>query len=691
MNRIVALLFYILLLPTLSSSILSQNKHKVDSLLAVLDTTSRIDNMVKSYIGLYNIYSDINIDKSKEYISKLDSLLERTDEPIIKAKIYDCKGRYHFKLGNLEKARDYFTQAHNIFKTENDSSKIASTANNLGNAYEQMGQNEKALTYLLEALRIGKEQKNKMFLGKVYLNVGLIHFKNKNYQTSREYYNKSLELRKEIKDSAGIALVYNNMAILNYYLENYDEVRAYFRNAYNIYKELGNLRRQALTLSNLGEINYYLGQSEKALSYFQECARIEKNLNDKIGLSGTYQMMSSVYKGRGNYNTAIHYLDKAFNHAREANANEEIKDIFFAYHEIYKTKEDYKKSLDYFEKYHTLNDSLYNVQRAKEINELQTKYETEKKEKQISLLNKEKKLQNVKIQKQRNFTILLAIIIGIILISTVLIYLQKRKIKEAHFKLSKQQKQITDSIEYASRIQNAILPKDENIKNLISQDYFILFKPREMVSGDFYFIEKKNNKTIIAAVDCTGHGVPGAFMSMLGYSFLTEIINHMEDPQPHLILNKLKQYVINALHQKNEIGIAKDGMDISLCVIDHDKEEIQFSGAYHQLLVINDGKITRYKGDKMPVGIHYKKMGSFRKKTIPFQKNQKIYMFSDGFQDQFGGANGKKFRIKQLEETLLDINKEPMEIQKIKLDKTFSEWKANYEQVDDVLVIGINL
>ncbi len=689
-NKLSILIFFpFLLLITFSS--FSQNQNKIDSLNAIIDTTKQDSFKVKSYIKLFNLYADVDLNKSRRCINKLDSMLEVIEEKKFHGSIYDCFGRFYFKSGDLEKARNYFTKAYKTAESVKDSFTLASSANNLGNTYEKLGENEKALSYLLNALKIWKKQHDKKMVGKAYLNIGLIHFKNQNYKTSQEYYNKSLSIREEINDSAGIALVYNNIAILNYYMEDYDNVRTYFTKAYNIYKELGNLRRQALTLSNLGEINFHLGQSDKALSYFNKCAEIEKKLDDKVGLAGTYQMISSVYIDRGNYDLALQNLQKALSYARKANVPKEIKDIFSLYNEIYKMKGNYKTALYYLEKHNALNDSLYNAQKAKELNELQTQYETEKKEKQITLLNKEKKLQNIKIEKQRNFTILLAIIIGIILASTILLFLQKKKIKEAHYKLSKQKKQITDSIEYASRIQNAILPGDEHIKKLMPYEYFILFKPREMVSGDFYFIDKRNNKTIIAVVDCTGHGVPGAFMSMLGYSFLTEIINNMEEPEPHLILDRLRQYIINALHQKNEIGLAKDGMDVSLCVIDQKQKKIEFSGAYHPLLILNEGTSKKYKGDKMPVGIHYRKQENFNKITIPFQKGQKLYMFTDGFQDQFGGKSGKKFRIKQLEQTILKIHKEPMEIQEIKLNKIFEDWKLNYEQVDDVLVIGVAL
>jgi serine phosphatase RsbU (regulator of sigma subunit) len=211
------------------------------------------------------------------------------------------------------------------------------------------------------------------------------------------------------------------------------------------------------------------------------------------------------------------------------------------------------------------------------------------------------------------------------------------------------------------------------------------------VSGDFYFADQKNNKKIIAAIDCTGHGVPGAFMSMLGYSFLSQIISNKGIIQADEILNKLREYIIQALHQKQEIGYSKDGMDISLCIIDEEEKKIEFAGAYHYLLLIRNEQVTRYSGDKMPIGIHYKQKAHFSKTEISYEKGDTIYLFSDGLIDQFGGENGKKFRLKNFQDLLVTIQDESMIRQKEILEQSLDNWKSTYEQVDDILVMGIKL
>ncbi len=249
-------------------------------------------------------------------------------------------------------------------------------------------------------------------------------------------------------------------------------------------------------------------------------------------------------------------------------------------------------------------------------------------------------------------------------------------------------KDITDSINYAKNIQEALLPKSHDFSLL--PDSFVLFKPRDIVSGDFYWVRQKNNILYIAAADCTGHGVPGAFMSMLGIAFLDEISNKYDNLSANEILNKLRQNVIVSLHQTGEEGKSKDGMDMAFCKIDFDNKVIGFAGANNPLYLIRDGEFMEFKGDKMPIGFHFR-TDDFKNNIIEYKEGDKLYIFSDGYADQFGGPKGKKFKYKQFKELLLRIHTEPMEKQRQILDNTINEWSRGYSQLDDILVIGISL
>ena len=675
------------------STIIFQSLGQLQKIDSLKELASQADDSTKLnlYIKISSLYSDINLDTANIYLSKIDSIIKRTDNKKYTAISEHNKGNYYFKTGEYDKALKYYRNALKFFKEIQNKNKIASTLNNIGTIFEKKGEYEKALEHFLRALNVQESMNNKEEVAKIYLNIGLIHMRIGNYEKADEYYNKSKKIRQEINDKEGLALVYNNMAILYYYTENYDNVRNYFEKAYEIYKELGNDRKQAMTLSNLGQIYVEIGKFDKALKSYKTCLEIEKKLKDKDGLIGTYQMTARVLRQRGEYDKALSNLSKGLEIAKETNSSTQIKNLYEVYYSVYKEKKDYKNALKWHEKYFTMYDSVLNAEKTKHLNELQTKYETEKKEQEIKLLNKEKKVQELKIKKQRYFNYSIGVIALVTLVFALILFLQKKKILAANKKLTEQQKQITDSITYASRIQNAILPDEKQLNNIFFDNYFILFKPKGLVSGDFYFADEKNGKKIIASVDCTGHGVPGAFMSLLGYSYLTEIINSLDTLEANVILNKLRDSIILALRQRQEIGTGKDGMDISLLIIDKQNQELQFAGAYQIMLHLRNGNIQRYKGDKMPVGIHYKQETSFTQQTIPFEKDDMIYLFSDGFVDQFGGPKNKKFRLKNFEQLLTNIYEKPLDEQRYVLNKTFDDWKSGKNQIDDVVVVGIRL
>jgi serine phosphatase RsbU (regulator of sigma subunit) len=264
---------------------------------------------------------------------------------------------------------------------------------------------------------------------------------------------------------------------------------------------------------------------------------------------------------------------------------------------------------------------------------------------------------------------------------------------------------ITDSINYARNIQTALLPRHELLDEILP-DHFILLKPRDIVSGDFYWFTYIENLCVIAAVDCTGHGVPGAFMSMLGSAFLNEIVNKEYITHPGVILRRLRKEVIRSLHQKGESGESKDGMDISLCVIDNENMKLQYAGANNPLYIVRkrdavapgdyrnleneENVLYEIKADRMSISVSYT-MNNFANHEIDFLKGDMIYLFSDGYADQFGGPLGKKFSYKSFRKLLLDNSSLPLEVQMQKLEEKLEEWKGTLSQVDDILVLGIRL
>src|SRR6056297_69257 len=264
-----------------------------------------------------------------------------------------------------------------------------------------------------------------------------------------------------------------------------------------------------------------------------------------------------------------------------------------------------------------------------------------------------------------------------------LIRYQKQELEEQYQFVTRQNMDIVESMNYARRIQNALLPSEETLNKLV-KEYFILFKPKEIVSGDFYWVTRKKGKIMMAAADCTGHGINGAFMSMLGIAFLNEIANTITNSSPANILNILREHVIHTLKQDKQTRTTMDGLDIALCVIDTDKNEIQFAGANNPLYVVHNGQLIEYPADKMPIGYAHA-YHKFTNKSIKLVKGDTFYIFSDGYIDQFGGKKNKKFKPLRFKQLIKKIHDKPMNEQKEILYLTLEEWKGDQEQMDDII------
>lgn len=265
-----------------------------------------------------------------------------------------------------------------------------------------------------------------------------------------------------------------------------------------------------------------------------------------------------------------------------------------------------------------------------------------------------------------------------------------QEVIKQHDKIAQQQKDIIDDIHYSKRIQRAILPTNQYIKKVIPE-HFILNLPRNIVSGDFYWVGELDNKHIIAVADCTGHGISGAFMTMAGTAFLNEILNTKSAHTAGEILFELRRLVMKLLKQKGEEGEAADGMDISLIILDKNNRILQYAGANNPLYIIHNEELQIIKGDRMPIGIHMLFEKPFTDCQMEIHPGDMIYLFTDGYADQFGGPNNKKFRYRQFQELLLQIHKQPMEKQNEELFRTITHWKGKNNQVDDILILGFRI
>lgn len=680
------ILFLLILLPLLTFS----QSTKQDSLHLILQKANSDSLKVATLVEIYEIYEKGKINEGKEYLDRALSIAEKSNSKLLQTTVRLKLGNYYNITGEYENSIENILIAKQICEGENNEKGLGRVYNNLGATYEKLGRYDEAMDCFIKSLNISESHNDSVSTAKTFLNIGLLYSRQQDYEKSLEFYNKSLELRRELKDDEGIALLYNNIAIVNYYLEDYDNVRNYFEKAYQVYVKTGNLRRQLMALSNIAEVDKMIGQKEKALKSYFEILEIEKELGQKGEQVRTYFAIAEIYYSRANLNTAKNYCYQGLELAEKIGAKGETLDFYALLTKIYESESNFKKALEYSELLYSLNDSIFNAEKAKQIQELETKYETRKKEQQIKNLEHESVIRELKMKRQKSFSLFLLSGFVAIFLFLLVLFAQNKKIRSANKLLAYQKRQITDSIEYASRIQTAILPPGDYISRVIP-DHFILYKPRDIVSGDFYWITHKEGKIVVAVVDCTGHGVPGAFMSMLGFAFLNEIVNKETDLKAHRILNQLRDYVKESLHQTGKEDEAKDGMDIALCIIDPERKKLQYSGAYNPLYLVRNEEFISLKADRMPIGIHVIEKESFTNHEIDIQKDDMIYIFTDGYIDQFGGPKAGKFKTGPFKEKLISIKEYPMSRQKEILEAEFNNWKGARDQIDDVLVMGIKI
>jgi len=674
-------------------------------------------------------------------------------------------------LDFTEKIIDYYKKAEQYYAKTNNISTLSEIYKNIGFAYENNGDYGNAGKYYLKALKIIETLNNDIELARILSNIGSVYFKQEQYEGALKYWNRTLIKVKQLDYAEGISITLSNIG--NVYLEKFnkkdsttfhflDEAENHYSQGLDIATEANDSSTMYLIYNNIGNLYKQKKEIKKALLYYKKAliiAKNEKNTYNQVLVLGN---IGDIFSDNKKYKKAIESLKKAEIIAKENKYYELQVNIFFNFAFAYDKLKNYKEAYNYQERYVSLSDSLKNDDIAKSFAENEKKYNYEKREKENEKLKITNQLQEEKNTKQRLF--LIASIVGLLLLSFLAIailrgYRQKRRANEL---LEKQKTQILDkntelvhlneeissqrdeieaqrdlvsiqknqiehihtevthSIKYAQRIQTSILPKKDILDNNFT-DSFVLFKPKDVVSGDFYWFthSEEEDITIATAADCTGHGVPGAFMSMLGVSFLKEIVNKEYITNTGLILKKLRKEIINALQQKGETGEQKDGMDMALIAFNHKTKVLQFSGANNPVYIVSDElniltKGTEYKTfleennekgknlyeikpDKMPIAI-YLKMDRFITHEVQLKDGDMVYMSSDGYADQFGGPKGKKLKYKPFKRLLLENSCKDLEFQHNELDKYIEDWKAYtdedgevYEQVDDICIVGLKI
>jgi serine phosphatase RsbU (regulator of sigma subunit)/Tfp pilus assembly protein PilF len=692
-------IFMLVLLLTLHLQLRAQNNER-ESLLAQLKACKQDSAAltILNRIGATGSSGGFTVPERKLYLNQAISISKKLHDEFglgnslaLMGNVYRTSDQKDSALADYQKALEIFT------KLKKDA-EISSALYSISQVEMTNGQYKEALAHLQSSMKYAERTGDKEHMSYTLGAMANLDVTLKNYTKAIEEHTQALKIAMEIKKNFPIAYNLNGLATCYSELKDYEKAISFYNQSLEVYREIGDEGRVAMANNNIGTVYAKQKKYADALVYFRKGLAGQVKLGRKAGELMGYANIGFLEMEEGKYKDAIEDFSKACDLAKESGRKDDLKTIDQGLAMAYAGIKQYDKAYEYQTQFSALSDSIYNEGMAKSVSEMQVKYDADRKQKEIALLKKDAEIQELTLHKNR-FWMLGLIGAGIIVLLIMALvyrsYLQKKKSSEIltlqNHEISLQKKEITDSISYARRIQQSILPP-EVIWNKLLPGSFVLYKPKDIVSGDFYWIESRENKILFSAVDCTGHGVPGALMSVVGFNFLTQAVSERGLTKPSDILEHLDYGVNKMLRQSYDHGSVKDGMDLALCTIDLSKRELQYAGAYNSLYYISEGKLHEVKADKKPIGSNIDEItDEYTNHEIQLKKGDCVYLFSDGYADQFGGPKGKKFKYKALQEVLLRIWEKNPEEQRLILDETIEQWKGKLEQVDDILILGVKL
>ncbi len=738
---------------------------RLDSLRSELEGNAKGKERIELHLAISERYIQLRqFDRSRKQAERaIDELQDRAPSRSL-ARAHYIKAKSHHLQASYYRAQRGYEKALGILEEiEVGDGLKASISNNLGILHRKKGRYDSALTYYMRSLEIKKELgKDPQALAGSYVNIGGVHYKIGAYREALSYFKKGLKKYREAGDSSRVVDVVNNIGTVLTDLGKHARALEKFRKALrsekgeqgkraaNTYNNIGRLYEDLQKADSLSDRSARLKRriSEKgagslldsAIFYRRKALKIERAIDDLYGLTHTLIGLGKIASRKGDHQKALRHLHRSAEIADSLGIRPRYYRAQRQLSLTYAESGRYKKAFEHHREYSRVGDSIHTAQSQKKIAEMREKYEAEKKRRRIQELEKEKALS--KARERRQWAIIYAAGSGLLIVLVLLYYIWTRlklirsqrdlieekkeeadraftKLREAHEDLQEKNREIGDSIQYASLIQEAILPSRPERERMLGE-HALVFKPQATVSGDFYWCYESGGLCSWAAVDCTGHGVPGAFMSMIGTNLLDQAVMEKKETDPGRILDELRKGVAQKFGDRKR----RDGMDAALCTLfeKNGKKLLRFAGANNPLYLIRKGvgsdppQIRTYregeptevqeerirpfrtgndglalKGDKQVVGYEEKEKAPFTSLEFEVQEGDLLYVFSDGFADQFGGPNGKKFRYRSFQELLLEVSDRPLEEQSELLEKRFEEWRGDHEQVDDVLVLGVRI
>jgi serine phosphatase RsbU (regulator of sigma subunit) len=642
-----------------------------DSLWALYKNTKNHDSL--RLTALYEMAWDLiytNPDSSYALGKKQLEMSRAKKLKKFESKALNTIGASYQVRGNFVKAIDSYQQCLKIMEELGDKKGIAAAMGNIGSLYIDLKEYQKALGYQMRCLRIVQQIGNLEGVASSLNNISVIYTNLHDYDQAISYAQKSLDMYNLLKDTYGIASANANIANLYSERRMFEKALPYQLKALQIAEKEGYTQLQITTGSEIGSTYFHLKKNDIALKYLSVAEKLVNEDPEPSAQVLVASTLSDVHQAMGNF--------------KEAFRNYEIAQ--------------------------RLRDSLYRGDIQKELTQKELQAEFDKKLVADSLKNADEKkvtdalifAKNSQIEKDRIQKIalyggLILLIVGgavmynrfrIIRKQRDIIEIKNKETEEQKIIIEEKQKEILSSISYAKRLQEAILPPRSLILENLPQS-FVMYKPKDIVAGDFYWIEVvSKDYLLIAAADCTGHGVPGALVSVVCSNALNRTVKEFEITDPGKILDKTRELVVETFERsENEV---KDGMDISLCLLNKKTKTLEWAGANNPLWIVREGKTIEFKPNKQAIG-KVDKPALYITHKVKLEAEDCIYIFTDGYADQFGGPNGKKFKYHQLVELMCTISTMPIKEQQTKLETEFEAWRGNLEQVDDICVIGIKI
>ncbi len=677
-----------------------------------LEDSVRLKYLIKYLLSSYNYdstFEKLN-DSAKNLFAKteIDSFYHGV--------YYNAVGKYYYFTDNIDTARKLLKKAIRIFKRSKSRKFEAISYGNLGNTYYEEGNLVNGLQYMLKALDIFYQIQDSVHLAISELNIGNVYLELSDTTEALKRYQRAYSLEKQLGYTNVLANISLNLAILYFHKKQYDSSLFYTKLTVKYAKQSKYYRILASAYRNLFEIYINTNKLDSALFYLKKAEKIILSIKNLNNLILAYNSYSRYYRKTGNLKKAKEYALKSLKLINETKLTDHLKEIYYSLFKIDSLQGNYKEALYYHVKLKHLEDSLNKADVRMQIANLQAKFDLQLKEKENALL-KEKQIQQEKIIRRQKTILFLSIILLFTLAAFFIslfksnkvirkinqelklqnqilnqqkeeIKLQKEIIEEHRNTLIKQKKDLTDSIIYASYIQKTLFPNIDQIFKDFFKEWFLFFKPQNIVSGDFYWAKKlPENKLFLIVGDCTGHGVPGALMSVMTITLIKEFISQVENFTAAEALNFGREKIKKAMSSSQLSTTVLHGLDAAVIIFDKNNKTLNFAGAFRPLYIIRNNELIELEGDKQPIATYFKEK-KFTDKYVEILPNDMIYLFTDGFTGIFSQLYGKFTRGK-FKKFLLEINTLSAKKQLSKIEEMIKNWMGNEQQYDDITILGM--